>query len=57
MEKDFEEWYDAFVEFLRIGGYQGYIDKDSAHRDFDNQIDAMEAANQLIEEMNNYLED
>lgn len=53
MEKTFEEWYDAFCEFVRGNGYHGVIDKDSFREDWENGKDAYHVAKGFVEEINN----
>jgi hypothetical protein len=51
MEKTFEEWFDALVEFIRGNGYNGFIDKDSFLEDYEQGAEAMEVAEAFVEEM------
>lgn len=53
MEKSFEEWYDAFVEFVRGLGYHGFIDKDAFLEDYEIGAESMEVAEIFVKEINN----
>lgn len=52
MERDFEEWYDAFVEFVRGLGYSGPIDKDTFYSDWESGLEPMTVAKDFVDEMN-----
>ncbi|MCT4181616.1 hypothetical protein HZP54_16855 [Elizabethkingia anophelis] len=52
MEKSFEEWCDAFVEFVRGMGYSGFIDLDSFQEDYEQGAEPMEVAETFVKEMN-----
>ena len=52
MYETFEEWCDAFAEFVRGMGYTGMIDKDSFDADYAQGVDPREAAEIFVKEMN-----
>ena len=52
-EKSFEEWYDAFVEFVRGFGYHGVIDEDTFREDWENGKDAYHVAEEFVKELKN----
>lgn len=51
MYETFEEWCDAFTEFVRGMGYQGFIDQDSFIEDYETGADPRETAEIFVEEM------
>lgn len=52
MEKSFEEWFDAFCEFVRGFGYQRAIDRDSFIEEWEAGKDAYVAAEEFVSLMN-----
>ncbi|MCL1652566.1 hypothetical protein M2T28_08080 [Elizabethkingia miricola] len=52
MYETFEEWWDAFVEFVRGMGYNGFIDSDSFQEDYELGAEPREAAEIFVKEMN-----
>lgn len=54
MEKTFEEWYDAFCEFVRGFGYHGFLDKDSFLEDYNDGIDAYWLAKKVVERLKSH---
>lgn len=49
--KSFEEWYDAFLEFVRSMGYSGFIDKDAIREFHEEGVEPLIAANEFVIEM------
>ena len=52
-EFEFANWYDIFIDAVRGSGYHGHIDSDSANNDCNKGLSPEQAANELVEEMNN----
>ena len=52
-EFEFANWYDIFIDAVRGSGYHGHIDSDSANNDYNKGLSPEQAANELVEEMNN----
>lgn len=52
MYETFEEWCDAFLEFVRGMGYNGFVDLESFQQDYEIETDPREAAEVFVEEMN-----
>jgi hypothetical protein len=50
MYERFGEWFDAFVEHVRILGYTGFIDADAFEMDYEEGADPYEVAEAFVEE-------
>lgn len=52
-EVSFEEWFDAFKEFVRMEfNYHGPVDRETFEGDFEEGLDPRETAKNFVEEMN-----
>jgi hypothetical protein len=51
MEKTFEEWFDAFMEFVNAMGYSSFIDKDAIKEFYEEGVEPLIAANTFVLEM------
>jgi hypothetical protein len=49
---EFDEWCQVFYSTCKKLGYKGRIDPDSMTMDYNNELDATEAATSFVEEMN-----
>lgn len=52
MEKSFEEWIDAFLEFVRSFGYHGPVNKETFIEDWESGQEPMQVARDFVNEIN-----
>jgi len=50
-EINFENWFGIYQEKIRIGGYKGPVDQDSAREQYDNDVEPEDAASMFLIEM------
>jgi len=52
MYKNFEQWFDIFLDEVRTLNYRGLVDRETFEIDFENGKDPVESAAEFVEEMN-----